>query len=156
MSDFKDRITKQVETINNTISNEDEKARVLGVIQEMLHDFTSHVIALSERQNELEDKISDLLDMYEELGNDFSAEDTFENCPYCGEEIPVVTKDDQVFDIVCPNCHNIIEMEMVDQEVHEDGADDFKVANNIIDFIASREASLKTRHKKNGYHKGKK
>ena len=156
MSDFKDRITKQVETINNTISNEKEKSKVLNVIQEMLQDFTSHVITLSERQNELEEKIADLLDMYEELGNDFSSEDTFENCPYCGEEIPIVTKDDEVLDIVCPNCHNIIEMEMVDQDSSENEANDLKVANNVIDFIASRDASMKTRNKKNGYHKGKK
>ena len=116
LSNFKDRITKQVEIINNTISDDNERAIVLNCIQDMIQDFTTHVVQLTERQNEIDGKLSDVYDILTNIESTISDEENdeiFGTCPYCGEEIPLILKDGDFADIECPNCHNTIEMEMV-------------------------------------------
>ncbi len=116
MSSFKDRITKQVAMINNTISNDDERVKVLGCIQELIQEFTTHVVQLTERQNEIDEKLTDVFDILTNIEStigDEDADNLFGNCPYCGEEIPLILKNGNFADIECPNCHNTIEMEMV-------------------------------------------
>ena len=115
MSSFKDKITKQVEIINDTISNDEERAIVLNCIQDMIQDFTTHVVQLSEHQNEIDEKLSNVYDILTNIENSIGDdnEDLYGTCPYCGEEIPLILKDGEFADMECPNCHNMIEMELV-------------------------------------------
>lgn len=115
MSELRDKVSKHVEKINDTISNVDEKSVVLGEIQEIVKDFTTYVVQLSARQNEIEEKLTDIFDILTNIEQDIfdgSADDLYGHCPYCGEEIPLTIKDGDFADIECPNCHNLIEMEM--------------------------------------------
>ncbi len=117
MSDFKDKITKQVEIIDSAISNEDEKKKVLGAIQELIKDFTIRLVQMSERLNEQDERITDLYDIVSNLESNVfdEEEDTpYGTCPYCGEEIPLTIKDENYADIECPFCHNIIEINIDD------------------------------------------
>lgn len=116
MSELKDKLTKEVAEIEKTISNPDEKVKVLGTIQEMIGEFTKHIITLTERQNEMDEKLEEMYDVLSDieeelvtgLGEMFEAE-----CPYCGETIPLDFSDSENSDFECPKCHNIIEMEMM-------------------------------------------
>lgn len=119
MSDLKDKLTKDVTEIDKTISNPEEKAKVLNVIQKMIETFTKHIVHLNERQNELEDRLDEmhelLSDIEEELV-DTLAENMQAECPYCGEIIPLEWKNGEFVDFECPKCHNMIEMEMMFDE----------------------------------------
>lgn len=125
MSELKDKLTKEVEKINNTISNPDEKTKVLSVIQEMIGDFTKHIVHLTERQNEMEEKMEEIYEMLSDIESELVsclAEDVQAECPYCGEIIPLEFKDGEFSDFECPKCHNLIEMEMMFDE-HGCGCD---------------------------------
>ena len=116
MSELKDKLTKEVEEIDKAISNPEEKTKVMSVIQEMIGDFTKHVVRLTERQNEMDEKVTEiyemLVDIESELVDGF-ANDMQAECPYCGEMIPLEFKDGEFSDFECPKCHNLIEMEMM-------------------------------------------
>ena len=116
MSELKDKLTKEVSEIDKTISNPEERTKVMGIIQEMIENFTRHVVNLTERQNEIDEKVAEiyeiLLDIESELVQGF-ADDLQAECPYCGEEIPLEFKDGEFVDFECPKCHNLIEMEMM-------------------------------------------
>ena len=116
MSEFKDKIIKQVETINNAISDDDERKIVLNSIQELIQDFTTHIVQLSERQNEVDEKITELYDLVSNIESNVYGEndEVFGTCPYCGEEIPLLVKDNDFADIECPACHNMIEINIDD------------------------------------------
>lgn len=120
MSDIKEKLTKQVEKINETVSDAKEKAVVMDAVQNMINVFTEHVVKLTERQTEVESRVEDILDMLssieEEMIENF-AEDLQAECPYCKEMIPLRFPDDESTDFECPNCHNVIELElMLDHE----------------------------------------
>ena len=130
MLKFREKIAKQVETINNVISNDDEKIQVLKAIQSMIQDFTTELIQMKESQDELEKYIVDIestvVSMQEEIAeisNDMSSDDLYGVCPYCGEEVPIILKDNDFADIECPNCHNTIELEMMYDEPQSCGND---------------------------------
>ena len=118
MSDFKDKITKQVEIIDSVISNEQEKKTVMGAIQELIKDFTIRLVQMSERLNEQDEKITELYDLVTNIETNVFGDDeedtAFGTCPYCGEEIPLTIKDENFADIECPLCHNIIEINIDD------------------------------------------
>ena len=120
MPNFKDRVTKDVEDIYNTISNEEERAKVIKSVQNLITEFTTHLVNLSEFQNELESQVVDLqeavLDIQSQLGED-GADDSMDTCPYCGQDI-FVSLDNGSHEFECPNCHNIIEIE---EDNDEDG-----------------------------------
>lgn len=119
MSDLKEKLTKEVTEIDRTISNPEEKEKVLNVIQEMIRDFTGHIIRLTERQNELEEKLNEVHEMLSDIQEeivDALAEDMEAECPYCGEIIPLKWEDGEFVDFECPKCHNMIEMEMMFDE----------------------------------------
>jgi len=126
MSELKDKLTKEVSEIDKTISNPEERTKVMGIIQEMIENFTRHVVNLTERQNEIDEKVAEiyeiLLDIESELVQGF-ADDLQAECPYCGEEIPLEFKDGEFVDFECPKCHNLIEMEMM-LDNHCDCCDD--------------------------------
>jgi len=121
MSELKDKLTKEVSEIDKIISNPEEKAKVLSVIQEMIGDFTKHIVHLTERQNEMEERMDEVYNMLSDIEAELVAclaEDMHAECPYCGEIIPLELNDGEFSDFECPKCHNVIEMEMMFEE-HE-------------------------------------
>ena len=114
MSEFKDRITKQVEIIDSAIKDDDEKAIVMNSLQEIIKEFTTHLVRVSEFQNELEEQIVDLqesiVDIQNQMGDDGFNEDLYGTCPYCGEEI-YIDREEGSSKCICPVCHNTIEIE---------------------------------------------
>ena len=117
MSEFKDKITKQVEIIDATIKDEKEKTIVMNAIQELIKEFTTHLVRVSEFQNELEEQIVDLqesvVDIQNQMGEDGFNEESYGTCPYCGEEI-FIDREEGSSKFVCPVCHNTIEIEELD------------------------------------------
>jgi len=125
MSELKDKLTKEVEEIEQTISNPEEKAKVLKAIQEMIGDFTKHIITLTERQNEIEEKVTEIYDVLTDLEEELVRgwqEDLQGECPYCGEIIPFEFENEEgeYCDFECPKCHNVIEIEALMNEHHCD------------------------------------
>lgn len=123
MSEFKDKLTKKVEKIDKTISNPEEKTKVLNIIQEMIEDFTKHVVFLTERQDELEERVDEVYDVLSDIESELLnalTEDMQAECPYCGEIIPLEFENGEFVDFECPKCHNVIEMEMMLDEHHCD------------------------------------
>ena len=118
MLNFINEMSKHVEDINNTISNEEERAKVLKSLQYMIQGFTTHVIQLKEHQNELEEELTTLQEQFADLQEAF-IDDKFEDddicgtCPYCGEDVPLDLKNGDFADVECPNCHNMIELEVM-------------------------------------------
>lgn len=150
MSNLRDKMAKHVESINNTISNDDERSKVLKDIQKILQDFTSYVVLLNEKHTELQEKVDELseivLDLEDELHDGFDS--SFTVCPYCGEEIPILcNENDNTFE--CPVCHNVVEMTY---ETNETVKDDTKTdihskiihKDNVIDISFFGEANKKT------------
>lgn len=116
MSELKDKLTKEVEKIDKAISNPEEKAKVMNVIQEMIGDFTRHIVSLNERQDEMDEKITEIYEMLMDIETELVeglAEEMQAECPYCGEIIPLEFKGGEFSDFECPKCHNLIEMEMM-------------------------------------------
>lgn len=116
MSELKDKLTKQVMKINNSISNENEKIEVLDAVKDMIQTFTEHVVTLSEKHIELEKRVEDVFDLLssieEEMISNFE-DDLQDECPYCGETIPLILPDENIAEFECPNCHNMIELDMM-------------------------------------------
>ena len=67
MSDIKEKLTVQVEKINETITDAKEKAIVMDEVQNMINVFTEHVVKLTERQVEVESRVEEILDMLSSL-----------------------------------------------------------------------------------------
>lgn len=114
MSEFKDKLTKKVSEIDKTISNSEEKNKVLSIIQEMIEDFTKHVVFLTDRQDELEERVDEVYDVLSDIEAELLTsltEDMQAECPYCGEIIPLELENGEFVDFECPKCHNVIEIE---------------------------------------------
>lgn len=119
MSELKEKLTKEVSEIDHIISNPDEKSKVLNVIQEMIGDFTKHIVHLTERQKDMEDKMDEIYEMLSDIEEELIScldEEIQAECPYCGELIPLNLKEEDFSDFECPNCHNMIEMERILEE----------------------------------------
>lgn len=116
MSELKEKLTKQIVKISDSISNEKEKTVVLDALKDMVQTFTEHIITLSEKQIELEkrvDEVYDVLSAIEEEMMSVFDEEMEGECPYCGETIPFCIPEDGSQEIECPKCHNTIELEMM-------------------------------------------
>lgn len=112
---MRDEIAEKIKAIKETISNEEEANKTLGLVAEIVGMFTDKLVEVSERQIKLEEKVEDVFDvlsqieeeMIENMNNEFEAE-----CPYCGEVIPFrVPEEGEEFE--CPHCGNVIEMELL-------------------------------------------
>lgn len=126
MSELKDKLTKEVSEIDEAISNPEERAKVMSIIQEMIGEFTSHIVRLTERQNETDEKVTEIYDMLADIEAELVesfAEDLQAECPYCGEIIPLELENGEFTDFECPKCHNMIEMEMMYDNHHCDCCD---------------------------------
>ena len=116
MSELKDKLTKQVSKISESVSDEKERAKVLDAVKDMVQTFTEQVVVLSEKHIELEKRVEDVFDVLSAIEEEMISnyEDDFQGeCPYCGETIPLILPDDDATEFECPNCHNMIELEMM-------------------------------------------
>ena len=113
MSEFKDKIIKEVEKIDKVISDDEERKTVMKSLEAILQDFTTHVIHLIDRQEEMEEQIvqmqEDILDLQGQMRGDFG--DNEQNCPYCGKAIPLWAIDESLNEVECPSCHKIVEVD---------------------------------------------
>lgn len=118
MSDIKSEIIKNVKSINDTISIEEERLKVLKNVNDIVDTFTTQIVKLTEKQDQIEERVEEIFDMLsqieEELVESFG-EDIEEECPYCGELIPMnlMFPDGNVSEFECPKCHNTIELEFM-------------------------------------------
>ena len=115
MSKFRENITKQIKIIDETVSNEDEKIATFKAIQNIIQDFSQKVVMLNSRQDELDEKLTEIYDILTDIEEAVSDEEDDEDdflgtCPYCGEEISVRFKDEKTNELQCPFCHNIIDV----------------------------------------------
>lgn len=111
MSDLK----KNLNEIKNTISNEDEATKVIGIVMEIVEGFEDKLMELEKRQVMLEERTGEIMEMLSDMEEELvsALNEEFEaECPYCGEMIPFKIPEEGE-DFECPNCHNVIELEMM-------------------------------------------
>jgi len=116
MSEFKDKIIKEVEIIDKTISNDEERKIVMKSIESLIQDFTTHLVQVVEFQNNMQDQIADIQDSLIEIHNQINEDIDFEElkCPYCGDLVPSWLIEDSSNEIECPNCHKTIVIDFDD------------------------------------------
>ena len=148
---LKKRLTKQVEIINSTISNDEERQKVMLVIQDMIKEFTTSLVQLDERVNQIEENMNQVYDVMNQIENVF--EDYKEDgeavavCPYCGEEIPIFKDFKDGEELVCPSCHNIIEVH-IDQPLDDVPERNYSNVIDIAQYIDTKSQELKCDSKK--------
>ena len=114
MAEIKDKLNE----IKNTISNEEESTKVMSIVMEIVEGFEDKLSEIEERQSMLEEKTGEIFEMLSDMEEELVAalNDEFEaECPYCGEVIPFKIPEDGE-DFECPECHNVIELEMMFDE----------------------------------------
>lgn len=115
MSDLKKEVMDNIVEIKNTISNKEEAEKVLTNIDKIIDAFSTQLLEIAKRQTKLEERTEEVFEllsnieeeMVQSMMMDFTAE-----CPYCGEDVAEAIPEDGS-DFECPNCHNIIELEMM-------------------------------------------
>jgi len=114
MAGMKDKLTE----IKNTISNADEATKVMSIIMEIVEGYEDKLMELEKRQTMLEEKAAEIFEMLSDMEEELvsALNDEFEaECPYCGETIPFKIPEEGE-DFECPECHNVIELEMMFDE----------------------------------------
>ena len=111
MSDLK----KNLNDIKETISNQDEATKVMSIVMEIVEEFEDKLMEIEKRQAMLEERTGEIMDMLSDMEEELvsALNDEFEaECPYCGETIPFkIPQEGEDFE--CPECHNVIELEMM-------------------------------------------
>ena len=115
MSDLKKDVMDNIVEIKNTISNKEEAEKVLSHVDKIIDAFSTQLLEVAKRQTKLEERTEEVFEllsnieeeMVQSMMADFVAE-----CPYCGEDVAEEIPEDGS-DFECPNCHNIIELEMM-------------------------------------------
>ena len=111
MSDIKNKLNE----IKETISNPDEATKVLAIVMEIVEGLEDKFLEIEKRQVMLEEKTGEIFEMLSDMEEELvsALNDEFEaECPYCGETIPFkIPQDGEDFE--CPECHNVIELEMM-------------------------------------------
>lgn len=115
MSEFKDKILREVEKIDKAVSNDDDRKAVMKSIETLIQDFTAHLVHVAETQDSIQEQISEMQEAILDLQGQINEEDeiNFDNlkCPYCSEVVPQWLFSDNTKEIECPNCHKIIEID---------------------------------------------
>ena len=116
MSEFKDKIIKEVEKIDRAISNDEERKIVMKSIEALIQEFTTHLVHVVEFQDNMQEQITEIqdsiLDIQSQLNDDYEPQEL--KCPYCGDLVPDWLIEDSINEIECPNCHKIIEIDYDD------------------------------------------
>ena len=103
------------------LDTDKNEGKLLGEIIEFLNSVAAEVEALDQEQGFIADKIDDLEDEIDVIGNEvFDEYDDYDEdeeylvtCEECGEEIIVTEDDFEDGEVLCPNCGETIEFEFV-------------------------------------------
>ena len=126
MSNIKSDVGERVKAITNIVSNKEELAKVLEEISKIVDIFDGEVTRITNKQNQLEEKLDDMVDMMSEIEEEIIASmpgDFEANCPYCGADVAEAIPEDGS-DFKCPKCNNVIELEKLVESCMCDCGDD--------------------------------
>ena len=137
MGSIKNEYKSFLDDIEKNIKNKEDleyiKKRLssfVDVIVEKVDDIANYrkeeIEQLEERQNEIEEKMSKMQGIIDNIEKDIYAEEGFAFeivCPYCESEF-IIDVDENKTEVECPECNNIIELDWtgnVDDEPEHDG-----------------------------------
>ena len=137
MGSIKNEYKSFLDDIKKNIKNKEDleyiKKRLssfVDVIVEKVDDIANYrkeeIEQLEERQNEIEEKMSKMQGIIDNIEKDIYAEEGFDFeivCPYCESEF-IIDVDENKTEVECPECNNIIELDWtgnVDDEPEHDG-----------------------------------
>ena len=137
MGTIKNEYKSFLDDIEKNIKNKEDleyiKKRLssfVDVIVEKVDDIANYrkeeIEQLEERQNEIEEKMSKMQGIIDNIEKDIYAEEGFDFeivCPYCESEF-IIDVDENKTEVECPECNNIIELDWtgnVDDEPEHDG-----------------------------------
>ncbi len=137
MGSIKNEYKSFLDDIEKNIKNKEDleyiKKRLssfVDVIVEKVDDIANYrkeeIEQLEERQNEIEEKMSKMQGIIDNIEKDIYAEEGFDFeivCPYCESEF-IIDVDENKTEVECPECNNIIELDWtgnVDDEPEHDG-----------------------------------
>ena len=137
MGTLKNEYKSFLDDIEKNIKNKEDleyiKKRLssfVDVIVEKVDDIANYrkeeIEQLEERQNEIEEKMSKMQGIIDNIEKDIYAEEGFDFeivCPYCESEF-IIDVDENKTEVECPECNNIIELDWtgnVDDEPEHDG-----------------------------------
>lgn len=137
MGNIKNEYKSFLDDIEKNIKNKEDleyiKKRLssfVDVIVEKVDDIANYrkeeIEQLEERQNEIEEKMSKMQGIIDNIEKDIYAEEGFDFeivCPYCESEF-IIDVDENKTEVECPECNNIIELDWtgnVDDEPEHDG-----------------------------------
>lgn len=137
MGSIKNEYKSFLDDIEKNIKNKEDleyiKKRLssfVDVIVEKVDDIANYrkeeIEQLEERQNEIEEKMSKMQGIIDNIEKDIYAEEGFDFeivCPYCENEF-LIDVDENKTEVECPECNNVIELDWtgnVDEEPDNDG-----------------------------------
>lgn len=137
MGSIKNEYKSFLDDIEKNIKNKEDleyiKKRLssfVDVIVEKVDDIANYrkeeIEQLEERQNEIEEKMSKMQGIIDNIEKDIYAEEGFDFeivCPYCENEF-IIDVDENKTEVECPECNNVIELDWtgnVDDEPEHDG-----------------------------------
>lgn len=137
MGSIKNEYKSFLDDIEKNIKNKEDleyiKKRLssfVDVIVEKVDDIANYrkeeIEQLEERQNEIEEKMSKMQGIIDNIEKDIYAEEGFDFeivCPYCESEF-IIDVDENKTEVECPECNNVIELDWtgnVDDEPEHDG-----------------------------------
>ena len=136
MESIKNEYKSFLDDIEKNIKNKEDleyiKKRLssfVDVIVEKVDDIANYrkeeIEQLEERQNEIEEKMSKMQGIIDNIKKDIYAEEGFDFeivCPYCENEF-IIDVDENKTEVECPECNNVIELDWtgnVDEEPEHD------------------------------------
>ncbi len=169
MSDIKGKYKKILEDLENNIKNPEDLLYTKEKFMELTLIFMDIIDRLTlltdirikeieERQEEINNKISDVQSMVNEIEGDIYEEDEdyeFEIvCPYCNYEFTTDIEDGEKDEIKCPNCNNIIELDWNTEEEFSCGGGcqhclGAQIAEDSIEYKASEKKKKNEEQKNN-------
>ena len=137
MGSIKNEYKSFLDDIEKNIKNKEDleyiKKRLssfVDVIVEKVDDIENYrkeeIEQLEERQNEIEEKMSKMQGIIDNIEKDIYAEEGFDFeivCPYCENEF-IIDVDENKTEVECPECNNVIELDWtgnVDEEPEQGG-----------------------------------
>jgi len=135
MADLSKEYRKIMKQIDERFQNQEDRVFIrekfyeitmmyLDIIDRLTCIAESRLGELERKQEEIENKVSNVTDTVEGIENDIYDEDAFDFeivCPYCNHEFVADIDLEEKAEVECPECHNIIELDWGAEEGNEAG-----------------------------------